>query len=327
MREIWGFGDFGIRKYRNALRLRSIRFSNALRLRSQGTVPLHTGITLLEVLVTIFILSLGLLGVAALIPIGKFSMIETEKSDRTGTCGRAGLREVQVRRMLDYRSWSPQIQGSATPGVLIIDPLGYHSYGAALPFGGVFSRLTLSWITSLDIADQVFRWRDDLIFTLPSGGNRPIPPSAGASEGNYSWFFTICPTPSDVSGGVPLALRRAYTVSVAVCHKRILTADHEHTAGVNFLGAGTIQYDADLGDIKSDNWVMLVGLSSSGSPVAAHWYRIVGMDKNNRYLTLLGPDWNTTAFPAANTRLVAVEGVSGVYTAVMEVDTSSVWTK
>ena len=36
-----------------------------------------------------------------LLPIGKFAMTETEKSDRTGMCGRAGLRDVKVRRMLD----------------------------------------------------------------------------------------------------------------------------------------------------------------------------------------------------------------------------------
>ena len=43
----------------------------------------------MEVLVSMGVLVIGLLGVAALIPIGKLAMIETNKSDRTGTCGRA----------------------------------------------------------------------------------------------------------------------------------------------------------------------------------------------------------------------------------------------
>ena len=42
------------------------------------------GLSLLEVLVSIFILTLGILGVATLIPIGKVAMVETNKSDRTG---------------------------------------------------------------------------------------------------------------------------------------------------------------------------------------------------------------------------------------------------
>ena len=53
------------------------------------------GLSLLEVLVSMAVLTLGMLGVAMLIPIGKFAMTETEKSDRTGMCGRAGLRERQ----------------------------------------------------------------------------------------------------------------------------------------------------------------------------------------------------------------------------------------
>jgi hypothetical protein len=43
-----------------------------------------------------------------LIPLGKIALMETEKSDRTGACGRAAMREVQVRRMLDFTSvWQP----------------------------------------------------------------------------------------------------------------------------------------------------------------------------------------------------------------------------
>ena len=65
------------------------------------------GLSLLEVLVSMGILTLGVLGVAMLIPIGKFAMTEVEKSDRTGMCGRAGLRDVKVRRMLDTSNWLP----------------------------------------------------------------------------------------------------------------------------------------------------------------------------------------------------------------------------
>jgi hypothetical protein len=66
------------------------------------------GISLLEVLIAIGVLSIGLLSVTALIPIGKLAMRETNKSDRTGACGRAALRDLKVRQLLNFATvWQP----------------------------------------------------------------------------------------------------------------------------------------------------------------------------------------------------------------------------
>ncbi len=59
------------------------------------------GVSLMEVLISIFVLSIGLMGVAALIPVGRFSLVETGKADRSAACGRAALREIKVRKMLE----------------------------------------------------------------------------------------------------------------------------------------------------------------------------------------------------------------------------------
>ena len=58
--------------------------------------------SILEVLISMGILSLGLLGVAALIPVGKLALVETDKSDRGGACGRAALADVESLRMLYF---------------------------------------------------------------------------------------------------------------------------------------------------------------------------------------------------------------------------------
>lgn len=58
------------------------------------------GITLLEVLVSIGVIAVGLLGVAALIPLGTFAVSETAKADRSSAMGRAAMHEVRVRDML-----------------------------------------------------------------------------------------------------------------------------------------------------------------------------------------------------------------------------------
>ena len=51
-------------------------------------------------------LSVGLLGLAALIPVGRFAMVEAGKSDRAAACGRAGLRDIKIRGMLDPTTWA-----------------------------------------------------------------------------------------------------------------------------------------------------------------------------------------------------------------------------
>ena len=64
------------------------------------------GVSLIEVLISCFVLSVGMLGLAALLPIGRMTIMEATKADRSGDCGRAGLRDLKIRRMLDSQSWA-----------------------------------------------------------------------------------------------------------------------------------------------------------------------------------------------------------------------------
>jgi hypothetical protein len=90
--------------------------------RARGTCY---GFSILEVLVSMFILSLGLLGVAALIPVGKLALVETDKSDRGGACGRAGLYLVESQRMLSFNP--------AATNYSLLDPLNLTSATAVNP--------------------------------------------------------------------------------------------------------------------------------------------------------------------------------------------------
>ena len=202
------------------------------------------GFSLLEVLVSMGILLLGALGVAALIPIGKLAMIETNKLDRTGTCGRAGIRDVKTRRMLDVSNWS-----NKTPSnVFVLDPLGSANGLNGTNFGGTASslqRVSLNNVT----AEDVFRCQDELIFDNPAGSSlRPRPvvkdskgnvgpyPSISPPEpklvdpvtqqydGHFSWFVTVAASPAEVQAGVPWNLRHQFTVSVVVCWNRLFSA-------------------------------------------------------------------------------------------------------
>lgn len=298
----------------------------------------RNGITLLEVLVSVFIISVGLLGVAAMIPLGKLAISQTNIADRTGTLGRSALRDVEVRRMLDYRYLFPTTCNTA----YVIDPLGYVNglTGAlGVPRLGMrqFPDEVSAHLTPTQ-ADPIFRCADELIFTMPKdmnppqSGDRPVP--NGFNEGNFSWFITVCPSRSDIALNIPVGLRRDYTVSVVVCHKRDFdptgTGEGATVNPVTFLGGGygggTIQLNpadaAILEHIKTDQWVMLA--ASTGA--TAKWYRVVGVGNiGTPYISLVGPDWDTTNYLAPI--LVVVEGVTGVYTTTIHLDNDCTWTR
>ncbi len=86
-----------------------------------GSARQRHGISLLEVLVSVFVLTVGILGLAALIPIGRYEVLEAGKLDRGATLGKIAFREVLLREMLQpYTSTAP-----ATPANPTIEWLAY----------------------------------------------------------------------------------------------------------------------------------------------------------------------------------------------------------
>ncbi len=65
----------------------------------------RSGLSLIEVLASIGVLTVGILSLAALLPVGQVTIFEAIKADRAGTCGRAAMRDIIVHRMLDYHNW------------------------------------------------------------------------------------------------------------------------------------------------------------------------------------------------------------------------------
>jgi len=88
--------------------LNSCEFSYGTRAASgalRRSAPRRSGLSLLEILVSVFVLSIGLMGVAAIIPLGHHQIVEATKSDRAAACGQAGLHEVKVRGWLNPTGW------------------------------------------------------------------------------------------------------------------------------------------------------------------------------------------------------------------------------
>ncbi len=165
------------------------------------------GVSLMEVLISMFVLSIGLMGVAALLPVGGFHIAEASKADRSATCGRAALRDIRIRRMLDRLQSATDDPSEIVemwpwvePGKpVLIDPLG--SASNAFPYGHAdvtfadgtsgasMARVTLRSAALTDarmievgmsidmprsVADRIFTWRDDLVFEQGENeGDRP----------------------------------------------------------------------------------------------------------------------------------------------------------
>ena len=74
------------------------------------------GISLMEVLISMFILAVGLLGVAALIPAGRHEIVEATKLETSAMVGRNAVRDMQVRGYLNPANWRDAVSGTGTFG-------------------------------------------------------------------------------------------------------------------------------------------------------------------------------------------------------------------
>jgi hypothetical protein len=72
---------------------------------SQQRLRLRGGVTLLEVLIAIGVMAVGLMGMAALIPLGRMELAEAEKLDNASAVGRAAFRDLTVRGYLRPEMW------------------------------------------------------------------------------------------------------------------------------------------------------------------------------------------------------------------------------
>ena len=208
------------------------------------------GITLLEVLISMFVLLIGLMGVAAMIPAGRFEILQGTKGDQAAMVGRAAFRDLKVRGYLNPASWyqSGGNRRSTTPPIhrrsileaatrrqvfAAIDPLGLYpptTFGIYFPLGSkhrscicrAFMRVARRPRIAT-LADLTFRSSDDLITVAnTASGVKDRPPCSACSripqvttfgafsDGTYSWLATIVNDPTQS------ALSSKLTVSVAV---------------------------------------------------------------------------------------------------------------
>lgn len=253
------------------------------------------GISLLEVLISMFVLLFGLLGVASLIVAGRHELGAADRFDQAASVGRAAFRDLKIRGYLDPSTWHTlDEQGNDTPiwqpdhvnhpgrpflikGVrvdrfaAVIDPLGLaapsgtfsRSFPANTSSGLYLLRLSPYSLsdpaTAYALADLVFRSSHDLSI-VPNAVSSDLPPTqqmlAGVRRASLGNFTWMATLKTDPT--MP-ALDTLVTISVAVLYKRDLgnpSAAEGRTTSVAILGSETFELTLPLHPVTSRPWAV-----------------------------------------------------------------------
>jgi hypothetical protein len=221
------------------------------------------------------------------------------------------------------------------------------------------------------VAEVIFRLRDDLAVSLPERDDAPgiqrwNVDGAGnlltrQYQGNFSWLATIVPqTPAALLGLQPAErLGHLYDVSVVVFYKRdttpselserLLRAELQPGGELVLYGDTVQEVDDGLKDIKSGDWISLMGVNQSSGTFMLKWYRLLALDEETedevdhgydvksqtgnfvmRRAMLTGPDWHAepstlVMSTVVNLRAAILPGVASVVTRAMTLERDSIW--
>ena len=298
------------------------------------------GVSLLEVLISIFVVSIGLMYLAALLPVAGWNMARANEADRSATCGRAALRDVKVRNLLDRTKWTAP--GSTTKPTLL-DPLdgavefpncGYATFATGTPLVTI-PRVGLSGMPQ-SVARRVFIAEGALLFVRPENRDeRPAMLNDGTgiqpNKGSYSWMVMVAP--DDTVSVIVFSKRDHQTPALADIgpenskpSERVAVAEFTGSVPIDCslsmpqepsaarLGTGLSEYLST----RENDWLML----TNGTDFK--WYRVVNvaneLDNGARLVTLAGPDWTHDKLDLNGDgnlnelQAVICTGVGGVYT-------------
>lgn len=307
------------------------------------------GLTLIEILISIGVVAIGLLGVAILLPVAGRQALDGEIADQAALVGRNAFHEFLIRGMSRPEYWDMTTVPS-TPTAVCIDPRFrlFTTAATTLPYSpaGTFAssmpRISLKRapsapgfpvpITAAE-ADELFQSTDDLTVERPSDRSQPatlMMSQRRQFDGVYSWFATLVPSPAPSAAassvGGPL-----YVLSIAVAYRRVLE-EPDRVFTVTFLSGGvgggsvnlatTAANIADLDLVKENSWLLF---SAGGN--GFRWYRVVSSQEadpatNSAEVTVEGADWIT---PSTGVEAVLVPGVVAIYERTLRLESQSAW--
>jgi hypothetical protein len=238
--------------------------------------------TLLEVLISIFVLTFALLGMLMLLAVGIRSTVQAKRMDKIAECGQAALGDMRIREWLCEERWDRSVENATEP--FIIDPEGISR--------GLSDTIVIPRISLISVTECEYTSRDFILENSKDG--RPQIYREGSPElevynKDYTWFV------------VAQEISEYCHVSIVVCYKRIF---EEGSSEVEFLtpiyGRGKLK----LSDPPEEcpKWVLLV------HPQRYAWYKVCSV--NGDVIEVEGGDWT---HPELVPQLIWFEGVVGVY--------------
>lgn len=263
---------------------------------------MRRGVTLLEVMFAILVISVGLLGSVAVLTVASTVAKRGRVNDAVASLGPAAVHDFDARGLRSTSQWvkwntATGAWGQYTPGFgesVCIDPRFVAANTATPSPASVFpyvpavgnqvrmSRLTLNnglgGPLSQLLADERFTFSDDLT-VLRSEEDRSFAPSQlyvnlpatggigrRETDGQYSWLATVSPRIDRYS----LSFNNEYVLSVVIFNQRVgfdMAAGTERVYGVTFPGAGITGGEVLLTGttepkVKSGDWIVLAGRSA-----------------------------------------------------------------
>jgi len=182
----------------------------------------RTGLTLIEIMVSVLVLSIGLLGVIAAIPFGGFQMSKMQEADFTGNLARNAMKTIRMNDWANPKSWfcadnNGNVLTAGTSGFfygdpssqklvfdfsnpVLIDPIGkfngtnYSAGPATTYFNGNYYYTAVSPKTCLSasrqqdyLVEKYFYAHDDLLYGLtPQEEDTGFRPQLEQEEDQYN---------------------------------------------------------------------------------------------------------------------------------------------
>jgi hypothetical protein len=174
------------------------------------------GVTLMEVIASMFIICIGLLGVLMVIPYGAFQVAKARNAEYISNMLDAGAADLKITGIVkdveDDRIPIANITNTTPVPIKIIDPFVTHPNAT---ISGIFDAITISGGT------EMLRGKDDLNYVLKEGGRTEIKNINGHENiGQYSYFVTMKPKTVTPDGDGTNAII-TYTTDLLGCYKRI----------------------------------------------------------------------------------------------------------
>lgn len=323
----------------------------------------RTGISLLEVLISIAVISLGIFGVASLIPLAQIKVAEGTSLDRQAALGPSAVAEFRIRRMHAPETWlmdppltAPELAKGLPSRAVLIDPLGYWGGAAPQKFFPASStgrwkipRYTLKSIPNYALAQRVFYLQDDIDFDRPadqtlqprrkyfidSATNRPL---ASAPDASLTWFATLSPFTALSNFATD-----EFLLSIVLCDGRVpeLATSEEYEAqarGGTFPGELWIQGEPFVGDLQIGDWVLVGKYGTDKDPPQANipgptdfqakivyrWVKIIGVsDVEDQTRRTFVISNNDFLQPGEQARAFYIKGIESVFERTIRLDNTT----